>query len=112
MTNACFDKGASIYAGWKGGIRDEFGYRAGMFLFDRLLAANHYVPEAPKQRPFDFGSIYVDMRQRNYDTDLGDGLSKAEAPPEWRAIMESKSLIDPSPASSFKRGEDTVVLAI
>src|SRR5262249_15836134 len=56
MRNACFDKGASVYAGWKGGIHDEFAYRAHMFLLDRLLAANQYVPESPKQRSFDFGA--------------------------------------------------------
>jgi hypothetical protein len=109
MRNACFEKGASVYAGWTTSIGDDQAYRASVFLFDRLLAANRYVPEAPKQRPFEFGAVYRDMRSRNYDTGLGL-LSDAEKPPFDDARAGAPQ--DPSPASQLTRDKATSLLAI
>jgi hypothetical protein len=72
MREACFKKGASIYAGWDAiGLADEMS-RAGSFFFDRLLAANQYEPESPKQRPFDYRAIHRDMAKR--------GITKSSHP--------------------------------
>lgn len=77
---AFFDKGAAVYAGWSRPVRDPTANIVAKLYFDRLLGSNKfrcdkgsYVPqieiENPKQRPFDFWSLFNDMQQRDLDVD-------------------------------------------
>jgi hypothetical protein len=109
MCNAFFEKRASVYAGWTDVVNGPSAYQASTFLFDRLLAANFYVPEAPKQRPFDFGAVYGDMRRRNYDTNLLGLLSDAESSPHEHFDPAAP---DHPPASQLKREPDASSLVI
>jgi len=109
MRDACFDKGASVYIGWLGNTHPESAFRASAFLFDRLLAGNQYVAEHPKQRSFDFGAVYLDMRRRNYDTTLGLP-SGPEEPPLDQVHPDMPQ--DPFATSKLKRERDTSLLAI
>jgi hypothetical protein len=65
--NAFFGKRASIAIGWSDIAQSLAGQDAARFLFDRLLGANQEKPESPKQRPFDFLSVWEDMRRRGLD---------------------------------------------
>jgi len=109
LRDAFFAKGASTFAGWSRETDFFSAFRASTFLFDRLLAGNQYVPESPKQRPFYFGAVYGDMRQRNYDTNL-DPLAFAEEPPVGRVVDELPQV--PAPTSKDKRPTGTALLLI
>ncbi len=73
LKEAFFEKGASVYAGWTTTVMNPNATFAAKFVFDRLLGANKADPlEDPKQRPFDYVSIWQDMVARGYD-DSGKG---------------------------------------
>ncbi len=55
-------KGASVVAGWtENAVILQLGPTA-KYVFDRLLGANVFVPENPKQRPFEFGELSIDPK--------------------------------------------------
>jgi hypothetical protein len=82
---AFLDKGAAVYAGWTSPVTDPTANIVAKFYFDRLLGRNQFhsdgasanqvsrepqIPlESPKQRPFDFASLFHDMQRRNLDLD-------------------------------------------
>ncbi|HQK93113.1 MAG TPA: hypothetical protein PLD23_06390 [Armatimonadota bacterium] len=64
---ACFDAGASLYAGWTGAVLDWVSARAALFMFDRMLGANATTAsEVPPQRPFDYARAYSDLVTRGW----------------------------------------------
>lgn len=80
---AFFDKGAAVFAGWTASVMDPTANIVAKFYFDRLLGRNQFhcgdpfglskgpsIPlESPKQRPFDFASLFHDMQTRGFDAD-------------------------------------------
>lgn len=67
MRAAFLAKGASVYAGWSSPVNSDKSGLASQYLFDRLLAADKYNPESPKQRSFDWKSVYAWMQEHGYD---------------------------------------------
>lgn len=67
MKAAFLAKGASVYVGWSSPVDSAKAGIASKYLFDRLLGANHYKPESPKQRPFDWKSVFSWMQENGYD---------------------------------------------
>jgi len=76
---ACFAKGASLYAGWTDVVMSNDSARASRFVIDRMLGANQYAPkESPKQRPFDYQSVWADLTSRGWDTSNAPGHGAAK----------------------------------
>ena len=67
MRSAFLAKGASVYAGWSAPVDSYNAKIAASYLFDRLLGANTYDAENPKQRPFDWPSVFAWMQDNGYD---------------------------------------------
>lgn len=57
---AFHSKNASLVAGWTDNAVMGGMQLTAKYVFDRLLGANVFVPESPKQRPFDFGELRID----------------------------------------------------
>jgi hypothetical protein len=66
---AFHNKGAGVYFGWTGSFKDGVDNNASQYAFDRLLGLNEYLPEAIKQRPFDYVSVKKDLAREGYDFD-------------------------------------------
>ncbi|MDJ1505716.1 IPT/TIG domain-containing protein [Xanthocytophaga agilis] len=63
-------QGTGTVIGWSDNVGDDDAHKATSFVFDRLLGVNlqgyPVIPhETPKQRSFDFPSVYKDMVKRN-----------------------------------------------
>lgn len=74
MRSAFFAKGASVYAGWSSPVDNGPSVKAAEKLFDRMLGINVASPvESPKQRAFDWKSVYSWIQENGYDigTDAG-----------------------------------------
>ena len=65
---AFFAKGASLYAGWSAPTCTADPER---LLIDRLCGTNQHQPESPKQRPFDWKSVYGWMQGQGLDIGYG-----------------------------------------
>jgi len=77
--DACFSKGASLYAGWTDVVMSNDSARASRFVFDRLLGSNKGPsPEDPKQRPFDYKTVWADLTSRRWDTSNAEGHGTAK----------------------------------
>ncbi len=77
--NACHTQGACLYAGWTQLVVVADAFKAAPFLFDRLLGTNAVDPkENPPQRPFDYVSVWEDMKNRGLDTSTPAGSSAAK----------------------------------
>jgi hypothetical protein len=63
MRQAFLDKGAGVFFGWDAPFRGDVDANASLFLFDRLMGLNDptVFPVSPKQRAFDYVSVYNDM---------------------------------------------------
>lgn len=61
--------GAGVYFGWSGTVTATGGFRAVRYFVDRLLGANEFQPETPKQRPFTWPLVLQDMTSKGYTTD-------------------------------------------
>jgi len=71
---ACLAKGASVYAGWSNPVDNDKALKASDMLFDRMLGQNLNPPVAsPKQRPFDWKSLYAWMQSNGYDIGAAAG---------------------------------------
>jgi len=76
---ACLKKGASLYAGWTDVVMSNDSARASRFVIDRMLGANLYSPkESPKQRPFDYQTVWADLTSRGWDTSNAPGHGTAK----------------------------------
>lgn len=62
-------KGAGLYLGWSGVVTATGGFRSARYFVDRLLGANEFQPESPKQRPFTWPLVLEDMASKGYTTD-------------------------------------------
>jgi len=67
MRAAFLAKGASVYVGWSAPVNSGKACITAKYLFDRLLGANKYNAETPKQRPFDWKSVFIWMQENGYD---------------------------------------------
>lgn len=70
--NACLSRGASVYAGWTNAVVPAGAWRAGRFIFDRLLGqlkdGNHEYSEPDGlQRPFDALAVKADLNARGWN---------------------------------------------
>jgi hypothetical protein len=67
---AVFNKHGSVYIGWAGAVQTEVTVKVAtataLFVFDRLLGANQWLPESPPQRPFDYESVFRDLGTHTY----------------------------------------------
>ncbi len=64
--------GASVFAGWSKTVTDVPANKACEFLIDRMLGANSSTltpKEEPAQRSFGVDKIWLDMKNRGFDTD-------------------------------------------
>jgi hypothetical protein len=64
---AAFEKGLSVFAGWDNSADRQQANRAATYAFDRMLGANRYQAETPKQRAFDWRSVQADMAGKKLD---------------------------------------------
>lgn len=67
MAQAFAAKGG-VVAGWSSGFSSGKDGTTAMYVFDRLLGANLYQPETPRQRPFDYESLKVNMAPHDVET--------------------------------------------
>lgn len=68
---ACHKAGAAVYFGWDGTVTPTGAFRATRYLTDRLVGANEFQPESPKQRPFPWDAVMGDLRKKTLDVDPG-----------------------------------------
>jgi hypothetical protein len=54
--------GGSLFVGWDERAEIAGAARTAQFVFDRLLGANQFAPESPKQRPFDHQALASDPK--------------------------------------------------
>lgn len=86
---ACHKAGAAVYFGWNGTVTPVGAYRAPRYLTDRLVGANEFQPESPRQRPFAWDAVMGDMHKKQLDIDP-DSNSKfvALARPGQASVQE------------------------
>lgn len=83
--DACFDAGASLYAGWSEVVSDTACAESTPFLFCRMLgaAAPDGNDQNPPRRPFDYGDGLADLKLRGWNLDqyhINAELSVTEGP--------------------------------
>jgi hypothetical protein len=93
-----FDKGASVYGGWSATALNSLANRNAVFIFDRLMGINEEPnKEEINQRPFDYASIYTDLKKRGWHISPGGG---GYAPAEFVFHINGRnpdfSLLNPS----------------
>ncbi len=68
---ACFDKGASLYAGWSRVVTDAACAESTPFLLARMLSmpAPDGEDQGPPRRPFDHAGAYSELKLRGWDVD-------------------------------------------
>ena len=76
--SACFSAGASLFVGWTRPALDDDASNAALFLIDRMLGANEFEAEVPKQRPFDYRAVAGQMSQ--VVPELGHALDTTTSP--------------------------------
>jgi hypothetical protein len=64
MRSAFQEVGAELVSSWTQNIDGASVANATLFLFDRLLGANRFVPPATPQRPFDYEKSWAELRSR------------------------------------------------
>src|SRR6202171_5094305 len=62
LRDAFKGKNASLFVGWDERARIGAIGQTAKYVFDRLLGANKFVPEAPQQRPFPYDALERDPR--------------------------------------------------
>ena len=105
---AFIDKNAGVYFGWTWLFHGDEDSKASLYLFDRLLGLNDpaIVPENPKQRPFDYVSVYRDMDRP------GKALTRsASAVLQYAPGNSEAGLLAPS-IQNFEVNEDSSILVI
>lgn len=66
---ALFNKNLSVYGGWDEETDVSSMGKSSVFFYDRLLGTNSIAPiPDPPQRPFDYDSVYGEMRKNGLDT--------------------------------------------
>jgi hypothetical protein len=88
-------KVCSYYIGWTDLINSGGPQ---VFLFDRLLGQNSYLPESPNQRPFNLNPIISDMHSRGLDTNGTTSLSRLSVTP---GLKGNFGLLAPTIESMF-----------
>ncbi len=65
----CIGSGASLYAGWTDEVGGADASRAALYAFDRMAGSNSGKPtaETPKQRSFDYASVWSAIRALGWD---------------------------------------------
>ncbi|MEA2554074.1 MAG: hypothetical protein QOJ65_2250 [Fimbriimonadaceae bacterium] len=105
---ACQKKGAGVVMGWTKTISSNTGFHAVRFLTDRLLGANVFEPETPKQRPFDWKSVLEQMKAKGIAAEPWGSELAAYPSPANDPILGS---LAPSIMNMFVvEGQDTLVI--
>lgn len=97
---ACHKKGAGVYFGWNQLLGSDRAFHSIKYFTDRLLGANEFEPESPKQRPFDWQEVVADMHKKGYDLDATTGAqlipfaNMADKSPEILAPTIERMLVD------------------
>ncbi len=66
--DACFDVGASVYAGWSQPVFDEDALGVAIRLFDRMLGGNRDHPPTPKRSAQNWVTVYDELKSEGADT--------------------------------------------
>lgn len=80
FVSATHRKGASVYIGWTKVLSDSLAYTALPYFVDRLLGANQFRPENPKQRPFAWPEVLQDMTNKGLATEPTTGAQLVAYP--------------------------------
>ncbi|RYG23206.1 hypothetical protein EON82_14730 [bacterium] len=97
---ACHKKGAGVYFGWNQLLGADRAFHSIRYFTDRLLGANEFEPENPKQRPFDWQEVVADMHKKGYDQDETTGAqlipfaNAADKTPEILAPTIERMIVD------------------
>jgi hypothetical protein len=70
---ACHKVGAAVVLGWTNTVSSDGAFSAPCYFTDRLLGANAYEPESPKQRAFPWNEVLADMQRKGVSTDAVSG---------------------------------------
>jgi hypothetical protein len=106
--NACHRKGAGVYLGWAKAVSPNAAFKGVRYFVDRMIGANTYKPEDPKQRPFAVADVLKDMARLKLDTDSSTG---AKLLPFVNPAGDSPVILAPS-ISFMGVNEFTKVLTI
>jgi len=66
--DACFEAGASVYAGWTNWVADIDAMTVAARLFDRMLGANRDQPPTPRRAAQNWVAVYNDLKSEGKDT--------------------------------------------
>jgi hypothetical protein len=89
--DACW--GAGVYFGWTNLATPETSFPAVQYLVDRLIGANAFQPESPKQRPFPSDLVFADMQNKGITFDAASGAALSKYP---RSGGASSIILEPS----------------
>lgn len=78
--SAMHSKGAGVYLGWTAVVSTDAAFSGIRYFVDRLLGANEYRPESPKQRPFPWPLVMEDMGRKGLSTDAATGAQLVARP--------------------------------
>lgn len=67
--DAVMKKKAGVYVGWSSTISSDPAFRGVRYFVDRLLGANEYRAEDPKQRPFPWAEVLEEMKREGLARD-------------------------------------------
>ncbi len=73
LVDVLHEKNAGVVFGWSRVLGLEAAFNSARYFADRLLGANEYKPETPKQRPFDWQAVYADMKAKGHAHDSHAG---------------------------------------
>src|SRR5262249_10325313 len=106
--DAFISKGAGVYFGWNAPFYGDADGVASLYLFDRLMGLNDpsVQQESPKQRPFDYVSVYNDMGRPGKQL-----LTSAGATLLYKAGNSESGLLAPS-IKNMRLDEQTHLLHI
>ena len=74
------NKNAGTLLGWDEEVSPIFASNVMQLFFDRVLGANAYQPETPKQRPFPYVPVYDWLVSTNQHSETGGGTLRMQYP--------------------------------
>lgn len=80
FVGAMHAKGAGVYLGWTSTVSTDAAFSGVRYFVDRLLGANEYRPENPKQRAFAWPQVMEDMARKGLATDAATGAQLVARP--------------------------------
>jgi hypothetical protein len=89
---AAHKKGAGFYIGWSKAVSVTPAFNAVRYFADRMLGANAFRAEDPRQRPFDLNAVLEDMTKKGLTTDASSGAELVLRP----AVAGTNGLLTPT----------------